>query len=166
MLSRGGDSETGGGGLTLPVMQEGAQNRLRDLTGAFREAASSTATTIGRGEGAAIGGLASSLIEMNIKAHDLKAARTISRDRDRPTESADLFAFNGLGVKAGLAAAEQNWPAVIADAVSAEALQKGRAGLHDLYLLRAVPMQATAEARLGRFAGGRGPDRDNAGRLL
>jgi tetratricopeptide (TPR) repeat protein len=151
MLGRGGDQEEGGGGLSLSVMQEQAMSGSRELMGSYREVASSLASINNTVDAAAIGGLATRLVLVNIKAHDLKSARATPRDRDRRAQSADLFAFSGVRIEADLADAEQNWPAVITAAVSAESLQQGHAGLRDLYLLHVVPVLAYAEARLGRF---------------
>ncbi len=150
-LGRGGNSQEGGGGLSLPVMQAQAQNMSRQLMGSYREAASSMADILNTGDAAAIGSLATTLITLDIEAHDLKAARDTPRDRDRRTRGADLFAFNGSRLSVDMADAEQNWPAVMAAAASADALQKRQPGLHDLFLVRVVPKQAYAEARLGRF---------------
>jgi Tfp pilus assembly protein PilF len=151
VLGRGGNSEEGSGGLSLPTMRQVSASVSRELMGSYREVASSIAKIINTGNADVVGGLSTRLVRMNIKAHDLRTARATSRDHDRRLQLADLFAFNGFLLDADLADAEQNWPAVMAASASAEALQRGRANLRDLFFLRIAPMQAYAEARLGRF---------------
>ena len=165
MLGRGGNSEEGAGGLSLPVMQQVSDSVSRELMGSYREVASSIASIINSGNADVVGGLSTRLVLMNIKTHDLRTARATSRDHDRRLQLADLFAFNGFWIDALLADAEQNWPAVIAASASAEALQRGRANLRDLFFPSYRAGAGLCRGALGPFPRSRGPDRENAERL-
>jgi tetratricopeptide (TPR) repeat protein len=149
-LSRGGDRETSIDYTNLPVEQEMVANDLRELMGAYGESVSSIANIFRSGNDGTRTNLATRLTLQEINAHDLQAARATPRERDRKFQSADRFAFGGIQINVNLAAAGQNWPAVLAAAATADPLRKERA-VQELYPVQVAPEQAYAEARLGRF---------------
>jgi tetratricopeptide (TPR) repeat protein len=151
LLTRAGDREIAIFGTNLPVEQEMTANEIRDSMGAHGEAAASVANILRSGNDAARPGLATRLALDEIKAHDLKAARATPRGRDRRFQSADRFALGRIQIDVNLAAAEQNWPAVVAAAVSANLLSKTRY-VQESVLIKGTPVQAYAEARLGHFS--------------
>ena len=135
---------------TLPVQQEMTTNELRELMGAYGESASSIANLLRSRETGSRFNLSTRLTLQEINAHDLKAARVTPRERDRQFQPAGSFAYGGLRIKVAIAAAEQDWPAVVAAASSAEPLLKERS-IQESFLASLAPVQAYAEARLGRF---------------
>jgi tetratricopeptide (TPR) repeat protein len=151
MLGRADTREVGYGAISFPVLQEMAANQTHLLMGAYGEYIPSVANIIRSGTGGSFSGLANGLARAEIGVHDLKAARAVSLDHDRQFQSADSVAFNKIRLGMDLADADENWPAVVADAASLNPLLKGRTGFRDRYLLTVAPVQAYAEARLGRF---------------
>jgi tetratricopeptide (TPR) repeat protein len=150
LLSRSGDRDISIDDTTLAVDQEITANDLRELMGAYDEAVASIANILRSGNGSTRTNLSTRLTLLEINAHDLKAARATPRERDRKFQSADQFALGGIQINVNLAAAEQNWPAALAAAVSADPLLK-RHAIRERYLVSVAPAQAYAEARLGRF---------------
>jgi tetratricopeptide (TPR) repeat protein len=150
LLSHGGDRDISIDDTTLAVDQEMTANDLRELTGAYGEEVASIANILRSGNGSTRTNLSTRLILQEINAHDLKAARVPTRDRDRKFQSADQFALGGIQINVNMAAAEQNWPAALAAAASAEPLLK-RHAIRERYLVTIASVQAYAEARLGRF---------------
>lgn len=150
LLGRAGDGQVGADDNSLPVEQEMAANDLRELMGASSESASSIANLLRSGKDGSYTNLSTRLTVQEIHAHDLMAARATPRERDRKFNSAGQFAYGGIRIKVAMAAAEQEWPAVVAAASSAGPLLKERA-VQEPFLVTVAPVQAYAEARLGRF---------------
>ena len=150
LLGRGGDGEVGADDYNRAVEQEMAANDLRELMGASGDSATSIANLLRSGKDLSYNNLSTRLTIQEIYAHDLMAARVTPRERDRKFQSADQFAFGGIRIKVDLAAAEQEWSTVVAAASSAEPLLKERS-VQEPFLVTVAPVQAYAEARLGRF---------------
>jgi tetratricopeptide (TPR) repeat protein len=150
LLCRGSDGEVGADDYNRAVEREMAANDLRELMGASGESASSIANLLRSGKDLSYTNLSTRLIVQEIDAHDLMAARVTPRARDRLFQSAGLFAYGGIRIKVGLAAAEQEWSTVVAAASSAEPLLK-EPSVQEQFLVTVAPLQAYAEARLGRF---------------
>jgi tetratricopeptide (TPR) repeat protein len=150
LLGHSGDGEIGADDTSLLVEKEMAANDLRELMGASGESASSIANLLRADNDVSFGNISTRLTVQEIYAHDLMAARVTPRERDRKFQSAGQFAYGGIRIKAALAVAEQDWPAVVAAASSAEPLLKERS-VQEPFLVTVVPSQAYAEARLGRF---------------
>jgi tetratricopeptide (TPR) repeat protein len=150
LLGHAGDREISTFGTSLPIEQEMTANGIREFMGAYGEAIASIANILRSGNDGARPNLSTRLTIDEIRAHDLKAARGTPRERDRRFQPADRFALGKTQIDMNLAAAEQNWPQVVAAAVSANLLSKNR-DMQELIRLTETPVQAYAEARLGRF---------------
>jgi Tfp pilus assembly protein PilF len=151
-LSRADVREVGYGANSFPVLQEMAVNQTRPLMGAYGDYIQSVTNIMRAGTGGSFTGLANQLARSEIGVHDLKAARAASLDYDRQFQSADNVALNKIRLDMELADADENWPAVVADAASAGMLAKRHTGFRERNLLIVVPLQAYAEARLGRLS--------------
>jgi hypothetical protein len=149
LIRKGGAHEVGAG--RLPVLQEMTSNAIRHDTGDHSAAIPSLANVIRSGNSLAFGGLSSALASEEIGDHDLKAARTITLDRQSERMSDDAIDLARIRIRVELAIAEQDWPAVVAAAVSAGPLLKRRPGFRDVVSTSIVPLQAYAEARQGHL---------------
>jgi tetratricopeptide (TPR) repeat protein len=149
-LGRGGDREVVVDDAGLPVQLEMTANQSRELMSAYGESAASIAGILRSGDDRRRPNLSTRLTLDEIDAHDLQAARATPRERDRIFQPAGQFAYGGIRIKVALAAAEQDWPAVVVAAASANPLLKERS-VQEPFLVAVAPLQAYAEARLGRF---------------
>jgi tetratricopeptide (TPR) repeat protein len=140
------------GADSLPLVQEMAAVAIRQETGAYNDAILSLANIVRSGMIGSFGGLSGGLALMEISGHDLKAARAITLDPTRERATVDLTELHRIQISAQLAAAGQNWPAVLAAAASAGPLLKRHPAFRDEFSVAFPPLQAYAEARLGRFA--------------
>jgi tetratricopeptide (TPR) repeat protein len=136
----------------LPLVQEMAAVALHQETGAYNDAILSLANIVRSGMTGSFGGLSGGLALAEISGHDLKAARAITLDPTRERAAVDLTELHRIQISAQLAAAGQNWPAVLAAAASAEPLLKRHPAFRDEFSVAFPPLEAYAEARLGRFA--------------
>jgi tetratricopeptide (TPR) repeat protein len=151
LVGRSGDGEVGARDYDLPAEREMVANELRELTGAYRESSLSIANLLHSGKELSYTNLATRLTLQEIYAHDPMAARATPRERDRKFQSAGQFAYGGIRIKVTLAAAEQDWSGVVAAVSSARSLLKERA-VQQPFLVTVSPLQAYAEAQLGRFS--------------
>jgi tetratricopeptide (TPR) repeat protein len=129
-----------------------AANLERSLMGSYGDVIPSLANIIRSGTGGSYSGLSNNLVQAEIGAHDLKAARATPLDRDRQFFSSDTIAFNEIRISTELATADQDWPAVVATAASAGPILKRHPAMRERFLVQFTPLEAYAQAQLGHFS--------------
>jgi tetratricopeptide (TPR) repeat protein len=136
----------------LPLVQEMAAIAIHQEMGAYNDVIPSLANIIHSGTTGSFGGMSGGLALAEISDHDLKAARAITLDPTRERTAADVTELSRIQINALLAVAGQNWPAALAAAALAEPLLKRHPALRQGFSVDFAPLEAYAEARLGRFA--------------
>ncbi len=136
----------------LPLLQEMATNAERNARGAYGDGIPSLAHIIRSGMTGSFAGMSALLALAEINAHDLKAARAITLDPARERMATDVTEFARIRLSLNLAIANQDWPAALAAAASTQPLLKRHPNFREGFFIAFAPLEAYAQARLGRFA--------------